>query len=648
MAKKAVLTGINRYKHISHLRGCVNDVHNIRRLLTDVFEFSEKDIHVLTDEEVTKEKILDQWNWLTKRAKPDDILVFHFSGHGSYVKDLDGDEDDGADEVLCLYDMDFNDPDTYLLDDDVRKLTEDIPAGVYLTIILDQCHAGTATRLLISPDEARRGLTDKQAPLVDEQVSWQRAGGIGVRSLSLAELPEQNRVLARFVEPPPGVLSAVRENRIRSHVARDVIDGDEHMNHVLWAASRSNQTAADAYIDNNFHGAFTYHFCKAVRQLGAEAEHRELHDMVSKALERGHFTQVPQLEPRTVRGPIFRQAGNGKSGTGSPETPTVGVEATAGLSELLSLLRELRDAVPILHDIREKLHKGAAFPETGRAVDRALVYVHGICHHDSDYAEPWWESLRPHLPLPLQTEFDRNRHAVLWSDLVNRARSESFAAASPEQQQEESELAEQIKEILRDRADRQELEVHPRHEAHETPLAFHVAEAERAFFGIPGLNCVDDFVRYLLHNGTRAAIQQRFLDAVVPLLRSGATINVISHSWGTVVAYEALRKLDGTSFPGHVQTLFTVGAALAIRIVRGRLQPGDGKRPRHVRRWVNLNARGDIVGGPLKGLQVDHEFLNLHPTACEAFVTPSCAHGSYFHKYNDAVNRDIFARFIQE
>jgi hypothetical protein len=647
MAGKAVLTGINRYKHISHLRGCINDVQNIRRLLIEMFAFSDKDIHVLTDDEVTKERIVDEWEWLTGKAKPGDNLVFHFSGHGSYVEDLDGDEDDGADELLCLYDMDFNDPDTYLLDDDMRKLTEQVPAGAYLTVILDQCHAGTATRLLFSPDEASRSLTDRQAPLVDQQVSWLRAAGSGARSLSLDKLPEQTLVLARFVEPPPGVLRAVSANRIHSRIARDSVNGDDHMNHVLWAASRSNQTAADAYIDGVFQGAFTYYFCNAVRQLGADAEHRRLHDAVSKALKKAHFTQAPQLEPRAVQGPLLRWAGNGKASGAIAETLSDGSVVASGSSELLSVLREFRDVVPLLRDIRDKLQRSDSFTDTSRAVDRALVYVHGICHHDADYAEPWWKSLRPHLSLQLQTEFDRNRYAVLWSDLVNGARSAAFTEASPERQQQEEELAEQIKEVLRDRADRQEIEVTPHQEAHETPRALQVAEAERALFGIPGLNCVDDFVQYLLNNGTRAAIQKRFIDAVIPLLRSGATIDVISHSWGTVVAYEALRRLDDTSFPGKVQTLFTVGAALAIRPVRGRLQPGDGKRPRHVRRWVNLNARGDIVGGPLKGMQVDHDFLNLHPTACKKLVTPSCAHGSYFNVDNTAVNRDIFARYIQ-
>ena len=645
MAKKAVLTGINRYKHISNLRGCDNDVYNMQRLLVDVFAFPESNIRTLTDKEVTKERILAGWNWLTKNAKPGDNLVFHFSGHGSYVSDADGDEDDGADELLCLYDMDFDDPDTYLLDDDMRKLTARIPEGVYLTVILDQCHAGTATRLLISPDDVGTRAAFEKAPLVDEQASRRRTKDRGIRSLALAELPEHERVLARFVEPPPRVQEAIAKYHIRSRLGRDSLDGEEHMNHVLWAASKANQTSADAYIDSDYHGAFTYHFCKAVRRAGPNAEHRDLYDTVRSALQQADFTQIPQLEPGSVRGPLLRWHGHGTINGGSSGSLPWEQDASVGSPDFLRLLRDIHDALPLLHEIRDELRNG--HHNGSRAATRALVYVHGICHHEAHYAEPWWRSLRPHLSSQMQSQLDHHRYPVLWSDLVNRSRSVAYADEPLERQQEQDELAEQIKEVLRDRVERQAVEVHPHFDADDHPRGLQTSVADRTLLEIPGLKCVDDFVRYLLNRRTRDAVQERFIDAVVPLLRGGATIDVISHSWGTVVAYEALRRLDGESFQGHVRTLFTVGAALAILPVRRRVRPRDGQRPRHVRQWVNLNARGDIVGGPLNDFQVDHEFMNLHPTACGPTVTASCAHSSYFTDSNVAVNRDIFARFMQ-
>ena len=83
-------------------------------------------------------------------------------------------------------------------------------------------------------------------------------------------------------------------------------------------------------------------------------------------------------------------------------------------------------------------------------------------------------------------------------------------------------------------------------------------------FGIPGLDCINDFVTYLRDDQVRAGVIGRFTDVVRPLLEGGARVDVISHSWGTVVAYEGLRQLedDGLVEP-RVHNFFTVGAALS-------------------------------------------------------------------------------------
>jgi hypothetical protein len=40
--------------------------------------------------------------WLVNDVKAGDSLFFMYSGHGTQVKDLDGDEDDGLDEAYIL------------------------------------------------------------------------------------------------------------------------------------------------------------------------------------------------------------------------------------------------------------------------------------------------------------------------------------------------------------------------------------------------------------------------------------------------------------------------------------------------------------------------------------------------------------------
>src|SRR5262249_27589427 len=162
-----------------------------------------------------------------------------------------------------------------------------------------------------------------------------------------------------------------------------------------------------------------------------------------------------------------------------------------------------------------------------------------------------------------------------------------------------------------------------------------------------------DFGKYLRDDDIRRQVIARFHAVARPLLQNDARLEVISHSWGTVVAYEALRLLDEENIPDRlVHSWFTSGSALAIGPVTRQLLPeaSDGQRPRTVQTWINLNARFDVVGGPLQGVpfEVDYEYLGLAPVGCSWLIpSPSCAHSSYFHLENDAVNREIFARHIQ-
>ena len=58
MAKRALLVGINRYKIPgADLRGCVNDVKNMKSALTRYYGFADKDIRTLTDLQATKNNL---------------------------------------------------------------------------------------------------------------------------------------------------------------------------------------------------------------------------------------------------------------------------------------------------------------------------------------------------------------------------------------------------------------------------------------------------------------------------------------------------------------------------------------------------------------------------------------------------------------
>jgi hypothetical protein len=313
-----------------------------------------------------------------------------------------------------------------------------------------------------------------------------------------------------------------------------------------------------------------------------------------------------------------------------------------GIDELMRALPALATLAPdaqveVLRLCRQlcSLSQGQA-SFRGSATRRHLVYVHGICRHQSNYSDSWWNAMRRFTSVFGQGTLGAERREVLWSDLVN-ARD---LQVSPDQQEAKQSLIE----VMQDRMDR---------ERGNEDESRDIDPSDRGL-EIPFLNCLDDFTVYMVDSAKRAQIIKRFTDVIQPLLDAGGAIDIIAHSWGTVVAYEGLRELAESGHrPGRVHNLFTVGAALSIGPVKQALRTAnkDGRRPANVDRWINLNARGDVVGGVLKGrpYQVDHDFPSVVPFKCNTLfghaVNPACAHRSYFVDGNDAVNRDIFAAF---
>ena len=268
MAKKALLIGVNRYRVPgADLRGCVNDVKNLKSALGDHCGFAQSDIRVLTDLDATTKAIQKGIAALVASGKKGDVLLLHFSGHGSNVPDADGDEADRRDEILCPTDLDWKAP---LLDDWLRKAFDRVRAGVNLTVIFDCCHSGTATRAVFPPD----------APSIPRYLPspWDLVASESGRSL-------RGRAVS-------GLYRSRRAKRKKS----DVVIAD--IGEVLVSGCRDTQTSADAYIDGSYNGALTYYLAAALRAEKGKVTYRELHEQTLKGLARGGYSQVPQLEGR--------------------------------------------------------------------------------------------------------------------------------------------------------------------------------------------------------------------------------------------------------------------------------------------------------------------------------------------------------------
>lgn len=264
MANKALLVGINDYKGVGDLRGCINDVTNIRNLLKTYFGFSNEDIRILVDERATKQNILFRLEKLVTNAKPGDLIVFHFSGHGSQIRDRDMDElKDHMDELICPWDMNWDDG--FITDDMLKEILNTLNKEVMMEIILDCCHSGTGTR----------------------------NNSLGRPSEPNAE----NKVLNRHLPPPVDIQSRFQgeEEELNPKKAFRT-DKTLTMNHILWAGCKDHQTSADAYINGYYNGAFSYYFCKHIRDSKGNISRNELQKRILNSLNYNNFLQLPQLE----------------------------------------------------------------------------------------------------------------------------------------------------------------------------------------------------------------------------------------------------------------------------------------------------------------------------------------------------------------
>lgn len=137
--KKALLVGINYKGTKSELNGCINDVNNMSTLLLS------KGYHckLLTDDSLdkpTKKNILTCWKWLLDGSTKE--IFFHYSGHGSWIYDVNGDEKDKKDETLCPLDFETN---GMITDDEIRELlVNKVPSDCRLVSLIDACHSETS------------------------------------------------------------------------------------------------------------------------------------------------------------------------------------------------------------------------------------------------------------------------------------------------------------------------------------------------------------------------------------------------------------------------------------------------------------------------------------------------------------------------
>jgi len=226
MARRAVCVGINAYP-TAPLRNCVADAMLMRRLLVEMGFDRNDEIRALFDGDGTRNNILTLLAWLVEGAQPGDVLVFTYSGHGTRIRDLNGDEPDGLDEALVPVDFDWNRRyETAITDDQLRAVFCGVPKGANLTIVLDSCHSGSMLRSL--PQGRSKYLSPPTEVSSDLMAPTTKGSLLSWRWL-LGQ-PPALRLLGRGLKRRGILLSACKANE----VAYDGVDQGPHTEAVVF------------------------------------------------------------------------------------------------------------------------------------------------------------------------------------------------------------------------------------------------------------------------------------------------------------------------------------------------------------------------------------------------------------------------------
>lgn len=139
--KKALLIGINYENTVAQLNGCINDVSLIGNHIKNK-GFSVTLLTDKTEKKPTKTNIITELENFLSSSLENDILYFHYSGHGSNVVDLNNDELDRKDETIVSKDL------QNITDDElVSIIRKKLPKNRTLIAVFDSCHSGTVLDL---------------------------------------------------------------------------------------------------------------------------------------------------------------------------------------------------------------------------------------------------------------------------------------------------------------------------------------------------------------------------------------------------------------------------------------------------------------------------------------------------------------------
>jgi hypothetical protein len=286
----ALLIGIDYYlpnRLYKSLKGAVRDINIVADYLLKTLNIPSEKIFKLTspnpevaetietkDPEPTYENIVAKFQAITEIAQPGEQVYIHYSGHGgrttTIYPELKG--NDQLDEGIVPIDV-GNESGRYLRDVELATLLKRMTdKGLIVTLVLDSCHSGEATR---GDDVAIRGPGETDtAPRDSESLVAQRQ-----------ELIENWQALT------DGIPASITPGQWLPQ-PRD---------YVLLAACRPSEYAYEyAVSGKERHGALTYWMIDTLTSSPSGLTYKTLHDRVSAKIQ-SKFPQMPMLVGQSDR-----------------------------------------------------------------------------------------------------------------------------------------------------------------------------------------------------------------------------------------------------------------------------------------------------------------------------------------------------------
>lgn len=273
------------------LGGCVRDINHVESFLKDrlglptgqIIKLTATDTGTETPLEAkevwpTYKNIVEGFKRIMEMAREGEQVYIHYSGHGgrsvtSFPK-LKG--ANGLDESLVPTDI-GNSEARYLRDIEIAHLLKQMSdKGIIVTLVLDSCHSGGATRGG-DPGVAVRGIAS-----IDTTVR---------PTESLVASQEELEQTWRTVAP-----EATRSAQLGAGWLPQL------NNSILLAACRANELANEfAFEGSERNGALTYWLLDCLKQLGPGLTFDMIHDRILAKVHAKFPQQTPQLHGEGAR-----------------------------------------------------------------------------------------------------------------------------------------------------------------------------------------------------------------------------------------------------------------------------------------------------------------------------------------------------------